>query len=368
MPVTSLIPALDPAPLPGPPWLFHVLWVVTFLIHLLFVNTVLGGSLLAAIAGGGTPARRETQRLFVEINSWTISFAITFGIAPLLFVQVLLGRFFYSATILVAWAWFGLLVILTGAYYLNYVAKFRLRAGKSASGVLWIVAAGFLAIALIQVVVNLLHMQPGRWGAVADSFWAAFADPSLAARYLHFVLAAVSMSGAVLAWVAVRRAEKGGEKGVLEGMARFGVRAALVATVLQLIDGFALLFLLPKDVLLAFMRGGVATTLPLTIGIVAGVVLLVVLAQISDPLAQATKVRRVAELIVAAVLFMIVTRHQIRALYLAPSRANEQVAVVPQWDTFAMFLVAFVVCGVGLTVWSLLRAATDKAMPGERAA
>ncbi len=47
----SLIPALDPAPLPGPPWLFHVLWVLTFLIHLLFVNTVLGGSLLAALAG-----------------------------------------------------------------------------------------------------------------------------------------------------------------------------------------------------------------------------------------------------------------------------------------------------------------------------
>ena len=45
---TSLIPALDPAPLPGPPWLFHLLWVLTFVIHLLFVNMVLGGSLLAA--------------------------------------------------------------------------------------------------------------------------------------------------------------------------------------------------------------------------------------------------------------------------------------------------------------------------------
>jgi hypothetical protein len=33
-----------------------------------------------------------------------------------------------------------------------------------------------------------------------------------------------------------------------------------------------------------------------------------------------------------------------------------------------MFLVAFLVCGVGLTVWSLLRAATDKPMPGERSA
>ena len=368
MSATNLIPALDPAPLPGPPWLFHVLWVVTFLIHLLFVNMVLGGSLLAALAGGASPARREIQRFFVEANSWAISLAITFGVAPLLFVQVLLGRFFYSATILVAWAWLGLLGILMVAYYLNYVAKFRLRAGRNASAVLGIVAVCFLVIALIQVVVSLLHMQPARWPAVADRFMAVFADPSLVARYLHFVLAATSMAAAALTWVAVRRAGKGGDRDVLAGMARFGVKVALLTTVLQLIDGFALLLLLPKDVLLSFMRGGVATTLPLTVGLGAGIALLVVLAQISDPLAQPTKVRRVAELMMAAILFMIVTRHQVRDLYLAPSRATEQVAVVPQWDTFAMFLVSFLVCGVGLTVWALVRAATDKPQPGERAA
>ena len=47
----NLIPALDPAALPGPPWLFHVLWVITFLIHLVFVNMVMGGSVLAALVG-----------------------------------------------------------------------------------------------------------------------------------------------------------------------------------------------------------------------------------------------------------------------------------------------------------------------------
>ena len=41
---TSLIPGLDPAPIPGPPWLFTVLWVVTFLIHLILMNAALGGS------------------------------------------------------------------------------------------------------------------------------------------------------------------------------------------------------------------------------------------------------------------------------------------------------------------------------------
>ena len=363
----SLIPALDPAPLPGPPWLFHVLWVVTFLFHLLFVNTVLGGSLLAAFTGLARTGRREIRTLFVEVNAWAISFAITFAIAPLLFMQVLLGRFFYTATILVAWAWLGMLGLLTVAYYLNYVAKFRLRAGKSAGGVLIVEAACFVVIAGIQVTVNLLHMQPARWERVADQAWAALSDPTFVPRFLHFLLAAVAMAGALLAWVAVRRARKGGATEALSGMARFGIRAALVTTLLQLVDGFWLLLALPEDVLKAFMRGGPATMVPLTVGILAGLLLLVVLAQIADPLASPAKVRRVAELIVGAVVFMVVTRHQLRGIYLASARANEQVTVSTQWGALALFLVVFVVC-VALTAYALVKAAKDRPQPGEDAA
>jgi hypothetical protein len=365
--VSDLIPALDPAPLPGPPWLFHLLWVVTFLIHLLFVNSVLGGSLLAALAGGSKPGRRETATLFVEINSWTISFAITFGIAPLLFMQVVLGRFFYSATVLVAWAWFGMLGLLMVGYYLNYVAKYRLRSGKSAGAVLVVEALCFLGIAAIQVTVNLLHMQPGRWAAVADSTAAAFADPTFLPRFLHYVLAATSMAGALAAWVAVRRAARGGDRKANDGMARFGIRAALVATLLQLVDGFWLLLALPEDVLKSFMRGGGMTMAPLTLGIFAGVILIAVLAQITDPLIQPTKVRRVAELLVGAVVLMVITRHQLRSFYLAPARAEEQMAVAPQWDVLALFLVVFLI-GVGLTIYALVKAATDRPEAGEQAA
>ena len=364
---TNLIPALDPAPLPGPPWLFQVLWVLTFFIHIVFVNTVLGGTLLAALAGFARGGRRETRTMFVEVNSWAISLAITFGIAPLLFIQVVLGRFFYTATILVAWAWLGMLVLLTVGYYLNYVAKFRLRAGKGAGAVLVVEACCFMAIAGIQVTVNLLHLQPGRWGLVADNAWAALADRTFAPRYLHFLLAAVAMAGALAAWVAVRRAAKGGDAAACRGMARFGIRAALVATLFQLVDGFWLLLALPEEVLRSFMRGGAATMAPLGIGIMAGVLLLVVLAGISDPLAQPARVRHVAELVVGAMIFMVVTRHQLRDFYLASSRAGEQVTVAPQIGPLALFLGVFVLC-IGLMVWALVRAAKDRPAPGEGAA
>jgi len=364
---SELIPALDPAPLPGPPWLFHLLWVVTFLIHLLFVNSVLGGTLLAAIAGAGKPGRRETAELFVGINSWAISFAITFGIAPLLFMQVLLGRFFYTATVLVAWAWFGMLVLLMVGYYLNYVAKYRLKAGKGAGTVLVVEALCFLGIATVQVTVNLLHMQPARWTAAADRFTAALADPTFVPRLLHFVLAAISMAGALAAWVAIRRVARGADRTANDGMARFGIRVALIATLLQLVDGFWLLLALPEEVLKGFMRGGGATMAPFALGVFAAVILVAVLAQITDPLAQKTKVRRVAELMIGAIVLMVITRHQLRAFYLAPSRADEQLAVAPQWDVLILFLVVFL-AGAGLTIYAMVKAATDRPEPGEQSA
>ncbi|HUK14562.1 MAG TPA: hypothetical protein VLW17_14785 [Thermoanaerobaculaceae bacterium] len=363
----NLVPALDPAPLPGPPWLFQALWLLTFFLHLILVNTVLGGSLLAAFAGLARGGSREIRALFVEVNGWAISFAVTLGIAPLLFIQVVLGRFFYTAAILLGWAWLGLLGLLTVAYYLNYVAKFRLRAGKDAGGVLAVEAILFVAIAVIQVAVNLVHMQPGSWGRVADHVWAALGDPAFVPRLLHFLLAAVAMAGALLAWVAVRRAGRGGDAETCREMARFGVRAALVATVLQLVDGFWLLLALPEDVLKTFMRGGAATMVPLTVGILAGVMLLTVLAQIADPLAQPTKVRRVAELVVGAMAFMVVTRHQLRAIFLAPERASERAAVATQWGPLALFLAVFVLC-VALTVVALVKAVKDRPAPGEEAA
>jgi hypothetical protein len=362
----SPIPALDPAPLPGPPWLFHALWLLTFFIHLVFMNAVLGGSILAA-AVGTRDIGRDTRTFFVETNSWAISLAITFGIAPLLFLQTLFGRFFYSATILVAWYWMGMLVLLTVAYYLNYVAKHRLKNGQAASLVLWLEAACFLLIAAIQVAVNLLQLQPGRWATVAASSFAAFLDPSFLPRFLHFVLAAVSLAAALLAFVAVRRAGSGHETSLCRDMARFGVATALYATVAQIVVGIWMLLALPGDVLRGFMRGGAATMIPLTLAILAALGLVVVLARIRDPLESPRLVRHAAELIVGAMVVMVITRHQLRGLYLAPARAAESMTVKPQWDAFALFLVVFVLC-VGLTVWAVARSLRDRPSPGEKGA
>lgn len=361
----DLIPAPDPIAIPGPPWLFHALWLVTFAGHLLFVNAVLGGSLLAVLAGGAGAGRLATRRLLVGMNSWAISGAITFGIAPLLFMQVLLGRFFYSATILWAWPWFAMLGLLTAGYYLNYLAKSSLRRGHEPVVILAVEAGCFLSIAAIQVVIHLLHMQPGRWHAVAGSTLQVFADPTFVPRLLHFVLAAVGAMAAVVALWAVRWSRDGEE--IRRGAARFGVRIALATALFQLVAGFWLLLAVPREVLRAFMRGGLATMAPLMLGILLALALVAILARVRDPFARPRLVRHALELMIATIAVMVVTRHQLRDLYLAAARAGEDVAVQPQWGVFLVFLVTLVVC-FGLTAWALVRAASDRPAPGEPAA
>jgi len=64
---------------------------------------------------------------------------------------------------------------------------------------------------------------------------------------------------------------------------------------------------------------------------------------------------------------MVLTRHQLRGLYLAPSRVGEQAVVRTQADVLAIFLVVFLAC-VGLTIYAFVRALKDRPGPGEPAA
>ena len=360
------LPALDPMPVPGPPWLFHLLWLFTFAVHVVGVNVVLGSSILGTFAALDRDRSfgRPVAKLFAEVNTWAISLTITFGIAPLLFLQVLHGRLFYSATVILAPAWLGLLLLLMAAYYLTYAAKYRLRAGKGAALHLALSALLFLAVAAIQVVVHLLSVQPGRWEAALASPWTAFADRAFLPRFLHFVLAGVTLAGVLLAWLAVRRppAEEG--RAAAAARASWGVKLALLATLLQLVVGLWLTISVPRDVLLGLMRGGAATMLPFTVGIAAGFGLLVFLARVRDPIADRGSVRRSLELFGLAMLLMLVTRHQLRDVYVDVAKAGAAPATASQWGVFAIFLAAFVACAA-LCVVALRRSVTDRPVAGE---
>jgi hypothetical protein len=114
-----VIPVANPLPLPAPPGLLWALLQAVFLLHLVAMNVVLGGSLLTlhwrfSRRSEGAAHRAALLGLFAKALPAAVAAAVTLGVAVLLFVQVLYGRLFFTSSILMAWLWLAVvpLVIL----------------------------------------------------------------------------------------------------------------------------------------------------------------------------------------------------------------------------------------------------------------
>ena len=369
----NLIPVVDPAGLPGPPWLFHVLLVFTFFLHLVFMNLTLGGTLLAVFAHFKSHGNRGDYRgvlaaRLMAVNNYGISLTITTGVAPLLFIQLIYQQYFYTATILLAPVWLAMLVLLTVGYYSAYLYKFRGAPSTGTGGGVWLggSAVMFFFIAMIHVAVNLVHAQPEQWGPLADGVWSVLSDPTYWPRLLHFVFAGLGFAALVAAWWAVRRAAEGVEPEVNASIARWAWRWALWTTVLQVVDGFLLLMLLPRPVLRGIMTGGVATLGPLTLSILTGIGLLMMLARVSNPIDKPGLVNGTLGAMMLTIAVMSITRHQVRVLYLEPSTAQFSFQIVPQWGNFLLFVV-LLLAGLVTVAYMVRRVLTSPASGADAA-
>ncbi len=155
--MTPVIPLADPLPQPAPPGLLWALLQLTFLLHLVAMNVVLGGSILAlhwrlSRRAEGASHRAVLLAFFAKALPVAVAAAVTLGVAPLLFVQVLYGRLFFTSSILMAWLWLAVvpLVILaySGAYLLAFRGEARRRWARGVSG---LVALLLAAVAFLQV-------------------------------------------------------------------------------------------------------------------------------------------------------------------------------------------------------------------------
>jgi hypothetical protein len=369
----DLIPALDAAGLPGPPWLFHVLLVFTFFLHMLFMNLTLGGTLLAVFSHFSGGGRKEDPKAvlasrLMAVNNYGISLTITTGVAPLLFIQVLYQQYFYTATILIGGVWFAFLLMLMAGYYSAYLYKFKGVPARGEGGGVWLVVAAlmFLGIAMVHVSVHLLHAQPDRWSDFASGAAFVLADPTFVPRLLHFVLAGIAFSALVICWWAVRQANAGTDPELNSAIASSAWKWALWATVLQVVDGFVLLALLPRPVLVGFMQGGAATLVPLTLAIVIGVGLLVMLAKVSNPVASVGTVTGTLGAMVLAIAVMSITRHQVRILYLEPATRLFEAQVTPQWVNFGLWAVLLVL-GLATVAYMVKRVLSEPATGADAA-
>lgn len=116
---------------PLPTAFYMVLYVVTLVIHVVFMNYVLAGSTYLAFVSlfpGGPEVQRNRGLAADVLRDWmpfAISAAITAGVAPLLFVQILYKQNYYTANLLLFHRWMSILPVLIVAAYLAYLLKSR---------------------------------------------------------------------------------------------------------------------------------------------------------------------------------------------------------------------------------------------------
>ena len=157
---------------------YLMLFVLTFVLHQVLMQYVLGGILYVgwatAFPGPGTTPRCGLP-LAMMIRDWMpfmLSAAITAGVAPLLFVQILYPHHFYTANLLLSWRWMMIIPVLIVAFYLLYLIKseFLMRASYVVRLAIVVFAAGsFVFVGLAWTINHLTSLQEAQWPEIYQS-------------------------------------------------------------------------------------------------------------------------------------------------------------------------------------------------------
>lgn len=345
MEIISLIPAADAIPVHWL-WLQLLLTLTTFL-HLVAMNLMLGSGLIALFvpySSGGehTALRRDISRTL----PYTIAFTVNLGVAPLLFLQVLYGQFFYTSTVLMAGYWLAIVALLLAGYGAAYL--FNLRYDSLGRGQLILgTAVALLALVGFLFTNNLSLMQlPESWAAwfSGRSGWLLnLDDAALLPRYLHFLVSAAALGGLGIALfyeVKKRRGDQSGEKWRNLGCSWFSY-----ASMLNFPIGFWFLGYIPASAYDGGTWSGRLFILFLAASIFGAAKAIIA--------ALRCRVLPATAWALATVFFMTVARDLLRVEYLKPWFSLSDLPTQPQYSPFLVFLL--VAGAVGWSVWWMLK-------------
>ncbi len=353
----NLIPVFDPNPLPAPYWVFKLLLIVTFFLHILAMNFMLGGAVLALASKWRSRKREDGNRVFFDIAKKLPIFlpaTITLGIAPLLFVQVLYGQFFYTSSILMAWPWFLVLVLLTVAYYGFYYVSFHSRKHPGRAG--WVMLFSVILVCVIGFVYSnnlTLSQVPSRWGAkyfANPSGWNLnLSEPTLIPRFLHFFTAAVAVGGLLLVFVALANWNRDHEYG--RQLLQFGGKAFMYATMVQFLVGVWFLVSLPREMIMLFTGASPFATALLLVAVFSASAAIFMMSDAVRKENIRVAAYYVPGLIALVILTMCVMRDILRDAYLKPYYHPERFVVQTQWSVLPLFLALFI---GGVVLWFVM--------------
>jgi cytochrome c len=248
------VPKDIPLPLPLPEWLLVFILVFSFLLHILFINLMIGGGVLTLWYEWRGRKNKEYDLLAREIAATITvnkSLAVVLGVAPLLSINVLYTLYFYSANALTGNIWISIVPWVAVSFLLFYLHKYswdRLSDNKPLHlGILGIGVLSFLLIPFIFLANINLMLFPEKWGEI-QGFFGALTLPNVFPRYFHFITASMAITGLFLAWWFTRNGFKAENEFInLSGkeIKKQMLNLALIATGMQFIFGPLLFLTLP---------------------------------------------------------------------------------------------------------------------------
>ena len=246
----------DPAGAPFFPVTMQLLQVLTWILHMIFVYTSVGGLFFTIY--GSTKKEERWQRLAkatLELAKVSVSLAIVLGVAPLLFYQVIYDPLWYaSANLSAGWYILFIFFLLLGYYFIwgayftkNKPSMYML---MSVFGVLFLLLVGF-----IIHVVNYQALFPEKWvewytdgGKTMNvSGWNIYTFNVF--RYLSLlVFPSVAITGVFLMLYNLYfRSREDMDKDYLDWAGKVGARSAIYAGIGWLVSHILYILTIPAD-------------------------------------------------------------------------------------------------------------------------
>jgi len=317
--------------LPFYPIIFQILLVLTFALHIIFVNLTWGSSFLAFYFN----SRKEEK--FINLSKALkksipslFSVAILLGIAPLLFIQTIYDYFWYNSNVFSGIFVILFIFVLILAFSFLYIYYLSEKAPN------WLGLLSFLLISFAGITMHILNIQ-----MLKASKWANFWSPSSFGRlntfeiyrFLHFFLASFALVGFFILINSWYLKKKQVEEEIVNFRANLGYKIFFIFTILQAISGIWWLLMIPGKFKFYFNHFFIASLLLFLI------LLHFMVRALKDPLKYFW---HISINLFVLLLFMAINRESLRSLYLKEEGFNlSQYPLNIHIPSFVLFLVTF---------------------------
>ncbi|MCK5124832.1 MAG: hypothetical protein KAR42_01110 [candidate division Zixibacteria bacterium] len=349
--IISVIAQTGPSmSIPGPYWLFTVLHWLILTLHLLAMNFLMGGVLLMIMAKN-SPYRKLLFFENIKVFPTVMAATITLGVAPLLFLQVIYGEFFYSASIISGWQWLLIIPVLLVVYYLFYTASIKKSLSDSGRIKLLLISlTGLVFVSFTITMISDLASKPYLWAELYQSSPSGWSlNPSWGQtifRWIHIMSGALAVAGIIIQlYVLYFDKVKGNRELLFFGGRVFlmGVLSAATAAVIYLLT-------LEPVVLRQFLHSPGLHVL--TTAIVINIIIAFLVYKSSESLSPKPMVLTSAILAFVGVFLMVMTRHYLRLVFLEGKFDPAALQTSDDYSPLIMFLITFVI-GLVALFWML---------------